>query len=606
MKILVAALGQTTPSNDRDHIVAEAAKTGDWLEATYGVAVQEIQVPKPEAHPHQFQADVLLISLLGGGAAALLLSTILVANMLNTLFTQQISQIGIMKAIGAQSGRIGRMYLTMTLLVAAGASLLALVPAIWLGRLLTGQILSMLGIEATSLAPVWWSYLVVLGVGLLLPPLMTVVPLLKASRTTVRAAIDHRGGSVTPSRATPALSRLSRIRRVDRTLLLALRNTVRRPARFLLAVSLLAGAGTVFVAGMSLGDGMAAVAEKQKELRVWDVEVQLADPAAIEEVRVSLQRRLPQVTAVEGLTTASTGPAGFGEVPITRTYPDQGHGRVSLTAVPADSTMFDVPDLQGGRWLSPGEVGAIVLSKIARDDNVPSTGVGDTVQLSIGGKPTTWRVAGIIEDGSGGMYTTAEGFAAAVGLPPRINVLRITTNTHDEVTRQAVAADADQALTAAGITVKSAVSVSRANAASENHMGPLVTILLAIALAMGVVGFIGLASTMGSNILDRTREFGVMHAIGAQPKAVRQVVVAEGLILGVASCLVAILPALGLTALLGAVLGRLFMDAPLPYRISLLAVGIWVVLSTFGAALATDAAASRASRITVREALAYL
>lgn len=97
-----------------------------------------------------------------------------------------------------------------------------------------------------------------------------------------------------------------------------------------------------------------------------------------------------------------------------------------------------------------------------------------------------------------------------------------------------------------------------------------------------------------------------MHAIGALPKAVRRIVVAEGVILALTSCVVAIIPALGLTAILGAGLGNLFMDAPLPFRVSALAVGIWLVLVVLGAALATDAAATRASRITVREALAYL
>jgi hypothetical protein len=48
------------------------------------------------------------------------------------------------------------------------------------------------------------------------------------------------------------------------------------------------------------------------------------------------------------------------------------------------------------------------------------------------------------------------------------------------------------------------------------------------------------------------------------------------------------------------------MDAPLPYRVSMLAVGIWLVLVILGGALATDAATTRASRITVREALSYL
>ena len=45
---------------------------------------------------------------------------------------------------------------------------------------------------------------------------------------------------------------------------------------------------------------------------------------------------------------------------------------------------------------------------------------------------------------------------------------------------------------------------------------------------------------------------------------------------------------------------------PLPYRVSMRAVGIWLVLVILGAVLATEAAATRASRLTVREALAYI
>jgi len=434
---------------------------------------------------------------------------------------------------------------------------------------------------------------------------MTLIPVVKASRTTVRAAIDHHGGSSKPSAATGALARLSRLGRMDRTVLLALRNMVRSPARFSLSVGLLAGAGVVFIAGMSLGDGMAAVADEQSDLRVWDVEVQLADPTSIDDVRQSLDG-LPEVTAVEGLSVANVSLADVGRVPTTRTYPDQGHDRVSVTAVPTDSSMFTVPDLAAGRWLKDGETGAIVLSDSARDDNIPNTQVGDEVQVFISGKPTTWQVVGIVEDGSGGTYTTATGFAEALNQPEQVNLLRITTSRHDEYTRTSTAAEVEQALTAAGDAVKSAASVSRANASSEGHMGPLVTILLAIAIAMGVVGAIGLASTMSANVLDRTREFGVMHAIGARPKAVRRIVVTEGVLLGVASCLLAILPALGLTALLGAGLGNLFNDGPLPYRVSMLAVGLWVALAVLGSAVAADAAATRASRITVREALAYL
>jgi putative ABC transport system permease protein len=317
---------------------------------------------------------------------------------------------------------------------------------------------------------------------------------------------------------------------------------------------------------------------------------------------------VPDISRVEALNVTQTGVAGPGRLPVTRTYPDQGHGRISVTALPVGTSMLPAPKLLEGRWLNPGETGAVVLNQVARNNTVPGVHAGDTVQLLVSGAPTTWRVVGLVEEkGHGsGVYATAEGFAKAMGQPPQANQLRIVTTRHDEPTRQAVAEGVNRTLTDAGIEVRSAASISRSEAISAGHLGPVILILLGVALPLGVVGVIGLASTMSTNILDRTREFGVMHAIGARPKAVRRIVVAEGVFLALASCLMAILPALGLTAVLGAGLGNLFFSAPLPFRVSVLAVGIWVVLVILGAALATDAAATRASRITVREALAYL
>ena len=606
LKIQVADPGASTPSRDRDTVAAVATDLAAWLRQQHGLTVAEVQVPEPYAHPHQYQADVLLLSLLGGGLAALLLSTILVATMLNNLFTQQTPQIGILKAMGAPSARITRLYLAMTLLVSAVATTVALAPAILIGRGLLHQILGMLGIQPISLAPPWWAYLVIIAVGIGLPPLMAAVPLAKAGRITVRTAMDYTGATSKPSRAAALLTRLAAVRRLDRGLLMALRNTVRRPARFWLSAGLLASAGVVFVAGMSLKTGMDAQTAEQNALRTWDVDVQLADPVpAVDTTR--LIRRLPGVSRVEGWNVATTGVAGSGRVPVTRTYPDQGHGRIAVTVLPDDTTLFERPPLLEGRWLRPGESGAVVINQIARKNAVPGTHAGDTVQLFIGGNPTTWRVVGVVEERAGtGVYATAGGFATTTGRPERVNQLRIVTDRHDEATRTAVAQAVERGLGETGIRVRAAESVSRAEAAAEGHAGPLVMIFVLIAVAMGAIGCIGLASTMSANVLDRTREFGVMHAIGARPKAVRRVVSAEGVFLALTSCLLAAVPALGLTALLGNGLGNLFMNAPIPYRVSGLAAGIWVVLVTLGAALATNAAASRASRITVREALSYL
>ena len=599
--------GQTTPSRDRAAIVAVAEDLGQWLQREYGLAIREIQVPEPYEHPHQAIANALLTGLLAGAGAALLLSTFLVANMLNSLFTQQIPQIGIMKAIGARSGRIGRLYLAMTLTVAGAATLLALAPGILIGRAFASVILDSLGFEAASLAPSRWTYLVVLAAGVLLPPLIALVPLVRTSRTTVRAAIDHLGLGANLGAATGIVARLARIRGLNRGLLMALRNTVRRPARFLLAAGLLASAGMLFVAAMSTRAGLAEAADQSSEQIRWDVGVQLASPASVDEL-TPIVEPVAQVSRVEGWTIAQGGLAGPGQIPVTSTYPDQGHGRLEVTAIPAETTMFEPPKLLEGRWLEPDETGAIVLNQVTVANADLDIQAGDTVELFLDGRPTDWRVAGIAQEpgASSRAYVTDEGLAEATGQPLRANTLRIATATQDEQTRTAVAAAVTNTLTEAGVEVRSAESVGGQEDVVEGHQGPLVFVLVAGAIALGLVGAIGLASTMGANVLERTREFGVMHAIGARPAAVRRIVVAEGVFVALASLLLAIIPTLGLTAAMATLVGNTFMSAPLPFQISILGAGIWTALVILGAVLATDAAATRASHLTVREALAYL
>lgn len=607
LKIQAAGPGQEAPSRDRDTIVAVATDVGEWLQREYGLSVEEIQVPEPYAHPHKRQADALLSALLAGAGSALLLATILVANMLRGLFTEQIPQIGIMKAIGAGSVRIGRSYLAMTLAVAGAATLLALPLGILLGRTLAPNALGFLGIEPASLAPAWWTYPVVLATGLALPVAMALLPLVRTSRTTVRAAIDHRGLGRNPRLAAGLLARLGRVPAINRGVLMVLRNPLRRPARFLLSVGLLAIAGMTFVAGLSARDGMVAVSEESADQIGWDAIVQLAGETSTDSV-AGVVARAPGVVRVEGWTVAPASIAAVGEIPVTRTYPDQGHGRLQVTAIPAGTTMFTPPTLREGRWPRPDETGAVVLNQVTLANADVDIHTGDTVELLVQGETTSWQVVGIGEErgATSSAYVTADGLADALEAPLWANTLQITTTEHDEPARAAAAEAARELLTDAGVEVRSASSAGRREAATGAHLDPILVILLATALPMGVIGCIGLASTMGANVLERTREFGVMHAIGARPKVVRRIVVAEGVLVAVVSCLLGAVPALGLTAAIGSVLGNTFLYAPLPFRVSILGAGFWTVLVILGAVLATEAAATRASRLTVREALAYL
>jgi putative ABC transport system permease protein len=598
--------GLTVPTHNRDVIVAAARDLAGWLQRTYGVAVREIQVPTPYAHPHQGQADSLQLGFLYFGVAGLLLSAVLIATMLNGLFAQQTPQIGMMKAIGARSGLVLHLYLLMTLVIAATATALAIVPGILISRAVAPAMLTLLGIEAVNLMAPWWMYAVVAAAGIGVPLLFSLASLVKTSRTTVRKALDYRGVDRYGDNTTRFGAWLGRLRGLDRTVLMAFRNIFRRRARLLLSVGLLASAGAVFVAGMSTMAGFQAVLERAKELRRWDVEVRLADINQVSAVALTnLVAGIRDVTRVEGWSILQTSVILPGQqISITRTYPDQGHGSIAVTVVPPDSSLVAPPPLLEGRWLRPGEAGAVVISQAALTRDLPGVRSGDTIQLSIGGRSTSWQVVGVSEPAGhgGGIFITEEGFKAATGVS-QPNLLRIVTDNHDEETRTAVAQGAERVLTNAGIVVRSAASVSRSAAAGAGHMLPLILVFLGLSIAMGVVGFAGLASTMSANVLERTREFGVMSAIGAPASTVRRLVVLEGIFIAVLSCVIAAIPALLLTAVM---IGNLPLPVSLPFQISVPGVVIWVVVVVLGAALATLVPAYRASRLTVREALAYL
>jgi len=352
--------------------------------------------------------------------------------------------------------------------------------------------------------------------------------------------------------------------------------------------------------------GFQAFLDRDKQLRRWDVDVRLAEAGRVSaDALTRLLAEIPEVTHVEAWSIVQTSVVPSGQqVSITRTYPDQGHGSISVTVVPPDSSLVDPPPLLEGRWLGSDEAGAVVISQAGLAEELSEIRRGDAIQLSMGGQLTVWQVVGVAETvgGRGGIFITQAGFEAAAATS-QPNLLRIVTGKHDEDTRTSVAEAADRVLTEAGIDVRSAESVSRSEAVSAGHMLPLILVFLGLSAAMSVVGFAGLASTMSTNVLERTREFGVMSAIGATASTVRRLVVLEGVFIAGVSCAIAAIPAVLLTAVM---IGNLSLPVSLPFQISAPGVAIWVVVVILGAALATLAPAFRASRLTVREALAYL
>jgi putative ABC transport system permease protein len=123
---------------------------------------------------------------------------------------------------------------------------------------------------------------------------------------------------------------------------------------------------------------------------------------------------------------------------------------------------------------------------------------------------------------------------------------------------------------------------------------------------MGAVGVLGLMSAMGASVAERTREFGVMRAVGATSAMVRRTVVAEGLFTGILGAVTGIALAIPLSMAMGNFLGRMSFGLPVPLTVSPGAVALWLGLVVAGAAIASVFPANGAARLTVRETLSQV
>jgi putative ABC transport system permease protein len=462
----------------------------------------------------------------------------------------------------------------------------------------------LLNLDLVSNAVPGWVWAMELSAGIAVPLLVALVPLLRGSRITVRAAIDDHSAGASAGAGRIELA-LARLRGPSRTQLLAVRNLFRGKGRLSLNVGLLAVAGAMFLTGLNTATGWNALVNQGIAHRQDDLEIRLDRPAQAAHL-VQLARSVPGVLDAQAWARTPVTVHVPGRIDVARVYPDDAHGSFTVLAPPADTTLLRLP-VQHGRWLRPADTDTVVLNNLS-SVQLPGVQVGDRVNLTVTGRPVTWRVVGLVSDfgSQATAYVTDQQYAAVTGQTGTASLLRIRTSTHDPAGRQAVLDHVDAALKADHLGVEQALRVDELRAALDGHVLVLADALILLAIVMGLVGLLGLAANLATSVTERTREFGVLHAIGATPAAVRGIVVTEGTLTAALSILIAIIAALPLTKALGDFIGTQAFRQSLPFQFSGPALLLWTVIALAGAATAAATAARRATRLTIRESLTTL
>jgi putative ABC transport system permease protein len=560
-----------------------------------GIAVHRIAVQDtPRYHSEDLgKALILILTLLGG--FILLLGVFLVINTVSAIMSQQVRQVGIMKAIGGQQRQIATLYLGLAL----GYGVLAVIVAVPLAALgawaVTGFLTELLNYDANG---PWFPPRVVgieLTLGLLVPVLAALVPVLRGTRITVREAITSYGlGDRAP--AGGLVDRIAgRLPRVPRPILLSIGNTFRRRGRLALTLITLTLGGALFASVASMQTSLDATLEHVLQYSDYDVRLTLDDsvPAA---------NAIEAAEAVDGVDRAegwiATNPS------FVRADGTQS-SNIWLTAVPADTELVR-PTLVEGRWLQPGEGEALVVN-VDFQGAEPDIQLGDTVTLKVEGAEVRWPVVGIVSGQLMGpvIYAPYEPLSEAIGMSGEANQVVLVTGDDSADARTEVATQVEQELRSAGLPVGQIETREEMRTGTQGLFDIVVMMLLAVAVLLVLVGAIGLTGAMSLSVLERRREIGVMRSLGASNRMVARIVIVEGLVIGLLSWLLGGLLALPLSWALSNVIGVALLQSPLAFTFSAVGLLLWLVIVVVIAVLASLVPARGAWRISVREVLAY-
>ena len=202
-------------------------------------------------------------------------------------------------------------------------------------------------------------------------------------------------------------------------------------------------------------------------------------------------------------------------------------------------------------------------------------------------------------------YVSPFTFAKAVGRTGESDTLRIAVNGSDPDTVRTVIREIERVFEKENINVKAIISEKLPSDAQSGHVYIFIFALLFMSGLMAVVGVLGLMSAMGTSVTERTREFGIMRAIGGRSGSVIGSIIFEGVFIGLLSWIIAVFLSLPLSSAVGRFVGNLAFRSPLPLSISAMAAFTWLLFVVLRAVAASAYPARKASRLTIRETLAY-
>jgi putative ABC transport system permease protein len=579
------------------------------------------------------------------GALSMAMAAFIILNTLRLNFSERRRDMAVIRVLGATEKQVLRLHLLEGVGLGALGAVLGLPLGLWLGRALRETMSQILGVEIAAPEMPWGVLAVALALGPMVAALAALVPALQARRVSPVEALgdlELRAGERFPAWATAAgvaawclsvalvvlvmQERLVPEAAIPAGLLMlvafiailpAVVVPIVRAAVWLLAPWLktegeLAGeqllvrstrtglTAGVLVVALSAGLGLGtAIVNNVEDMRNWwrrtlSGDIFITDPVAEDETAASQDR---------DLRSKITSQPEVAHVVEIRLVPVRADGLPALCMVREFVPEIPLP------WTLPAEVEADVRRRLKSGETVISTvlarklnlAAGDTLRLEVHGRVLPVRIAALVNDYmQGGLVAFLDRDAAArsISLAPA-EFFMVWARPGADV--DALSAALGQRLADEGVVLQSFLELRRRlDVLVDAVVGALWSLL-----ALGfLVGAAAVSNTLTLNVLEQTRELGLLRIIGMTPRQVRRLVFCEALLLGLLGALLG--TAGGITT---AVLIH-WCNEPVVGRSIPFALPGWLLAANVGGCLAIALAAAwrparRAARLNALTAIAY-
>jgi len=466
---------------------------------------------------------------------ALLSALVLISNTMSTLVAEQTGDIGIMRAIGARRRQVAGVYLKTALLLGALGALAGIGLGIVLSSLLARYFGSMFWAIDVGFGV---DPIVLLGsvlVGLLAPPLAALPAIRRGVRVDLREALEATGSAVGGQDAADRV--LRRARFLPRAMQIGLRSVGRRKRRSLATALIVALAVGNLLAVLGIAAGVTESSRTSWGDHLEDVRISTGGRALFDERAERVIRSTPGV--------AEAQPALVNDVTL-------GGEDAVVWGVPREPLLrYRLTD---GRWFSGAEEQGRERVAVIERNVAQLTGVevGERVTVVTAAGSAQLRIVGVAEnqqEQGTALYVPLTTARALLGRPADASTywIRMTSSDHASVDR--ITTRLEDRLGALGYQVASEITyvAERDEIAANRTITTTITLLGFLIVAMSMFG---LANAITTNVLERTREIGILRCIGARARDVRRIFTTEGVALAIAGWMLGVPLGYALTRLL--------------------------------------------------------